>query len=600
MERAAIRHVADREFCFATEKDRFVVRLYAKAGDLADAVLCFQDKYIRVERKDTRTKLPMKKAACDGVLDYFEAELSIHMLCMRYYFALTGKDGEILYYGNYHFFTERPSDIHAMFDCPQEVREEEIFHVPDWAAGKVVYQIFVDRFASDRNVPDELWYKENLHYEDILHGTLKGIEEKLPYLEALGAQVLYLTPVFKAGTSHKYDTIDYLEIDPGFGTKEDLCSLVEKAHQAGMYVILDGVFNHTSTRFFAFQDLLANQEASRYRDWYYPEQFPVSSMGKPVYKAFGYYGEMPKLNCANPEVREYIFKVVSYWMETCKIDGWRLDVADEIGHDFWRAFRKKVREINPDALIVGEIWHYAPEALRGDEWDSVMNYHFYQAALSFFAKGTIGAKEFADELGFMRGRLHPKIYPVLWNLIGSHDTPRFLHEAGGRKEALFLAAAVQMLTPGMPMIYYGDEVGMTGGRDPECRRGMLWKEEKQDRELLAWYRRLIALRRQYPALAVGNLNWLCAEDEQGLLIWTRELEGEKMVTVLLCNAQLSGTQVSDGQTAAGQSPMVQEPAISECIISLPEYAGRWDAMREEYFDGNLKACDVRVLVQLTD
>lgn len=568
MEKSAVRHNADREFCFAEKKDTFVVRIYTKAGDCEQVSLCIQDKYLPIERMDTRKEIVMERVACDGLLDYYEARVNIHMLCMRYYFALTGRDGETLYYANYRFYKERPADIYQMFDCPQQVREEELFFVPKWAEGRVVYQIFVDRFASDKQVPEELWYKEKMEHGDRLHGNLKGITAKLPYLEELGVEVLYLTPIFKAGSSHKYDTIDYMEIDPDFGTKEDLGELVKKAHEKGMYVILDGVFNHTSTEFFAFRDLLENQENSPYRDWYYPESFPVCNKEMPNYKAFAYYGRMPKLNCANKEVREYIFKVVSYWIKEYGVDGFRLDVADEIGHDFWRTFRKKIREINSEALIVGEVWHFSPEFLRGDEWDSVMNYRFYQAVKSFFAKKEITAGEFAGELSMLRGRLHTALQPLLWNLIGSHDTPRFLHEAGENKRALYLAAAMQLFYPGMPMIYYGDEAGMTGGNDPDCRRGMLWEKEKRDEKLFLWYQRLIALRKAHPALARGSQKWVRTEDETGLLVFSLSLDGEEL-TVLLHNG--------------------------EGEISLPEYAGRYDVLKEQKFDGKTGAYGVSVL-----
>lgn len=571
MDRAGIWHNADREFCFAQDRDEFVIRIYTKAQDMDKVMLCFQDKYIPLTERDTRQETEMKKVACDGVRDYYEARISIHMLCMRYYFALTDATGETLYYGNYYFYDERPVDIYSMFDCPQDSREEELFEIPKWAAGKVVYQIFVDRFAGDDYIPEALWYKQTLTYRDRLQGNLRGITQKLSYLEELGAEVLYLTPIFKAGASHKYDTIDYMEIDPDFGSSEDLCRLVEAAHEKGMYVMLDGVFNHTSTKFFAFQDLLSRQEASAYRDWYYPESFPVMEKGLPNYKTFGYYGGMPKLNCRNTGVQEYILKVAVHWMTKCGIDGWRLDVGDEIGHDFWRTFRKRVREVNPQALIVGEIWHYAADFLQGNEWDSVMNYRFYQAALGFAAKGSLKASAFAGELDMLRGRLHTKVYPVLWNLIGSHDTPRFLHEAGERKEALYLACAIQLLSPGMPMIYYGDEAGMTGGKDPDCRRGMLWQEEKRDAALFEWYRRLTALRKKYPAVALGERTWLRVEDESKFLIYRMELPERESVTVLL----------NGGEKA----------------VLVSGYAGNKDLLTEERFDGKLLPFGVKVFCE---
>lgn len=532
MEKAAVVHNPDNYFFYSTGRDTFTVKLMAKAGDVSLAALHYRDKYIPLDKLDTRGKVPMRRVAGDGLHDYYEAELKVNMLCIRYFFELTDSRGEVTYYGNYSFYDRIPECIEEMFDCPQLSREEEKYEAPEWAKGKVVYQIFVDRFATDKDVPAEEWYRQDLGHKDSLRGSLKGITQKIPYLKELGAEVLYLTPIFQAETTHKYDTVDYMRVDPGFGTEEDLRELTETAHGAGMYVILDAVLNHTSRHFFAFQDLQQNQETSRYRDWYYVDEFPARGEIMPSYRSFSYFGGMPKLNCRNPEVRDYIFSVIRHWTGECHVDGWRLDVADEIGRDFWREFRRELRKVNPRALIVGEIWYFNGSYLEGDQWDSVMNYHFTEAVRGFVLERTLTAKGFAERLDFVRGHLKREAAPLLWNLIDSHDTDRFLTQAGGDRKLLKLAAALQLLLPGMPMIYYGDEAGMTGKKQgSECRRGMLWEEERQDAGLLEYYKRLITIRKKYPAVGRGEVHWILREGADRLLCWETELSGEIGVAV---------------------------------------------------------------------
>lgn len=559
MEKAAMIHNPDNYFFYSTGRDTFTVKLMAKAGDVSSAVLHYRDKYIPLDKMDTKGEVSMRRVACDGVHDYFEAEFTINMLCIRYYFELKDPEGITAYYGNYSFYIREPEVIDEMFDCPQLSREEERYDAPEWAGGKVVYQIFVDRFASDREVPAEEWYRQGLNHKDSLHGSLRGITRRLPYLKELGAEVLYLTPIFKANTTHKYDTVDYLQIDPDFGTEEDLRKLTGKAHEAGMYVVLDAVFNHTSRDFFAFRDLLEHQENSRYRDWYYVDEFPARGEILPTYRSFSYFGGMPKLNCRNPEVRQYVCDVAAYWTRNCQVDGWRLDVADEIGRDFWREFRRKLREINPRILIIGEIWHFNGSYLAGDQWDGVMNYHFTDAVKGLLLERRLTPRSFAERLDFVRGRLKRETVPYLWNLIDSHDTARFLFQAGNKKELLKLAAALQLLLPGMPMIYYGDEVGMIGEKGSDCRLGMFWEKERQDRELFDFYRRLLALRKRYTVIGTGEAEWIWDLPEENLLCWRFCEDGGEQVMVLL-NA-------------------------GECRAEVRQYAGRRELLSESGFDG---------------
>lgn len=539
MEYAAIRHVADKNYCYALEKGRFLFRIQVKKGDIRRVTMHYRDKNIPVNFQDTRSKIDMRLIASDFCHDYFETEIKFDVLNLRYYFEIEDMDGKVVYYTNYIFSDVKTENIDQMFNCPQELRESDIFEVPDWAENKVVYQIFPSRFATSKQVDEELWYKAPIHYDDNLQGDLRGIIEHLEHLKELGIDVLYMTPIFKADTCHKYDTIDYYTIDPSFGKKEDLKELVEKAHAMGMKVLLDAVFNHTGTKFFAFADLLEKQEESKYKDWYYVEEFPLKwGWGsKPTFKTFAYFGGMPKLNLNNPEVQEYCLNVAKYWIQECDIDGWRLDVGDEVPHAFWKRFRKEIKAVKKDALIVGEVWYYADDFLRGDEWDTVMNYQFYGAVMDLVAHEGITVSQYVERIGFLKGNLHKKAYPLMFNLIDSHDTPRFLHSAGNQIAKQKLAAAFQLLSPGMPMIYYGDEFAMQGAQDPDNRRGMYWDETYQNKEMYEWYRKLIWIRKEYACICNGETCHFYTDDENGILVIERTNKQEQLTLIFNCSKE---------------------------------------------------------------
>jgi glycosidase len=530
MNHAAIAHTPDSRFCYALAPGRFLFRIQTGRDDLNSVRIHFRDKYLPLRILDTRRVTQMKRVAQDASHDYYEVELNFSLVCLRYYFELTDKLGNTVYYANCRFLSSPPEDIERMFDCPQTMREEQMFHMPDWAANKVIYQIFPSRFASSQDVPEELWYKVPADARTDLHGDLRGVISRLPYIRDLGVDVIYMTPIFHSRSSHKYDTIDYYAIDPGFGSEQDLIELVDKAHAMGMKVVLDAVFNHTSVEFFAFRDVREKGEESRYRHWYYLNGKPNWNGGfiKPNYKCFGYFGGMPRVNLQNPETADYFTNVALYWMRKTHIDGWRLDVADEIAQTFWQKFRTAIKREFPGALIVGEVWHYAGDFLQGDTWDSVMNYPFNNAVVDFVANQDLKASEFLDELGFLRGNYHNAVHPVLWNLIGSHDTPRFLHRCGEDKRRMRLAAALQLLLPGMPMIYYGDEAGMTGGPDPDCRRGMAWDSRYRDEAMTDWYRRLIRVRKENPCILEGELSQQ-ADDASGIITMVRNVPGKTLV-----------------------------------------------------------------------
>ncbi len=578
MEFSAIFHDTTKKYAYALEKGLFVIRLKTKKNDIKRVTLLYQDKYIPIDFYDTRERKDMYKIASDNYCDYYEVQVEMDMVCLRYQFELEDYEGKLCYYANHEFYIEPRTHIDYMYDCPQTLREEEMVVTPDWAKNKVVYQIFPSRFATSKSVSREEWYQAPIDHKADLKGDLRGIIDHLDHLKELGVDIIYMTPIFESPSSHKYNTADYYKIDSSFGTEEDIKELVEKAHALGMRVIMDAVFNHTGTDFFAFQDVQKNKEKSVYVDWYYINGFPLKMKfgSKPNFKTFSYFGGMPKLNLQNNEVAEYCINVGRYWMEKCHIDGWRLDVGDEVSHKFWRRFRTAMKETNPEALIIGEVWHHAEDFLDGEEWDTVMNYPFCFAMENLVAKESITVSQFLGQMGYLEGNLHNKMYPLLWNLIDSHDFSRFMYRCEENVDRFKLGVGLQLLWPGMPFIYYGDEYGMTGGADPDCRRGMVWDEAYQNRDIYAWYRKLIQIRKENLVLTEGRMVDVFTDDAQGVFAIVKEWNHQKMV--LLAHAK------------AGE--------VTESEVNwLSNFIGMENILADTIFSGKLSTFELAVLIK---
>jgi cyclomaltodextrinase len=406
--------------------------------------------------------------------------------------------------------------------------------VPSWVKDAVFYQIFPERFANGDTTNDpegtQPWGGVPTA-SNYFGGDLRGIIQHLDYLSRLGVNALYLNPIFASNTNHKYATADYMKIDPHFGNDQIFSQLIDSCHARGIRVILDAVFNHTGVDFFAFKDLRKNGNKSRYRNWYNVHSFPVGPVNKPNYDCWWGYGSLPKLMTKNPEVREYLFSVTRHWMEK-GIDGWRLDVPNEIPHEFWIAWRKLVKSINPEAYIVGEIWDDASAWLQGDQFDGVMNYRFRDACLKLFALHAITVSRFDAQLARQRRDYPDGVNYALLNLLGSHDTERFLTACGNDTASWKLAVLFQMTYPGAPMIYYGDEVGMTGEKDPGCRGTMVWNPALQSVEMLNFVRRMISLRKAYLPLRHGLFRTILADDQRNVVAYARDTDGKSVMVVM--------------------------------------------------------------------
>ncbi|OWV01875.1 glycoside hydrolase family 13 protein [Fibrobacter sp. UWR2] len=382
-------------------------------------------------------------------------------------------------------------------------------NAPAWVKDAIFYQIFPDRFcrseryhAAGKFVP---WGTKPTR-ENMFGGNLAGIESKLTYIKGLGVNAIYLCPIFKSNSNHRYHTVDYFEIDPVLGTLADFDRLVEKAHRLGLRVILDGVFNHCSRGFFQFNSLMELGPDSPYVDWFHVKGWPLNAYsGKPNYECWWNYPALPKFNTDCTEVREYLFKVAEYWTKR-GIDGWRLDVPNEIDDDsFWQEFRRRVKRINRDAYIVGEIWDNPERWLQGDQFDGVMNYPFRKAVMQYlFDENPISTGEFCEKV---RSAFPANRFGVQMNLLGSHDTTRIASQPRTSPERIRLALALLFFMPGAPCIYYGDEIGMEGGKDPDCRRTFPWDQLKARKALpiYKFIRELTRMRRENPVLRDGKV-----------------------------------------------------------------------------------------------
>ncbi len=470
-------------------------------------------------------------------------------------------------------------------------------HTPEWVKHAVFYQIFPDRFARSprtehpRGIAFKPWGSppEEQGYQG---GDLHGIVDRLDYLQNLGITALYLNPIFASASNHRYHTYDYFQVDPLLGGDDALRELLDAAHARNMRVMLDGVFNHASRGFWAFHHILENGADSPYLHWFHINGFPLRPYqygdNHPTnYEGWADLPALPKFNTDNPGVRDYLLSVGQHWIEF-GIDGWRLDVPQEIDDDdFWREFRRVVKGANPEAYIVGEIWEPAQRWLQGDQFDAVMNYIFSRSALGFFGAETLNTAvkpggyafvtftvdRFAAEIEHMHALYDWEINHVQLNLLDSHDTPRALWQMGGDESALRLSVLFQMTMPGAPCVYYGDEIGMTGGPEPGCRGAFPWDNRAGwNTDLLDFYRRAIAMRHQYPALRAGSFRAIFAAD--GVYAFERKLENQHMVVALNANRHPATVSLPLGATADTEFSTVwgkgvyhlRNNALSEVVI----------------------------------
>ncbi|MFD1175598.1 alpha-glycosidase [Paenibacillus puldeungensis] len=543
----AIYHRPKLNWTYAYDYKTLHIRLRSKKNDLTEVYAFTGDKYMWDESKEL---VPMHLMISDEMFDYWECAIQPPLRRTRYGFLLKSGDEQI-WMTESEFTKERPEGPERLFEFPF-INPIDVFTPPEWVKDAIFYQIFPERFANgDRSNDPEgvLPWGGKPERDNFFGGDLQGVIDHLDHLSELGITGIYFTPLFEATTNHKYDTADYMKIDPHFGDVATIKKLVNACHERGIRVLFDAVFNHSGKTFAPFVDVMEKGEKSRYKDWFHIREYPLQVKDHvPTYDTFAFEPLMPKLNTENPEVKQYLLEVAEYWIKEVGIDGWRLDVANEVDHHFWRDFRKTVKAANPDAYILGEIWHESSAWLQGDQFDAVMNYPFTEAVLDFVVRGKLDAEGFANAIGKQLSRYPQQASEVAFNLLDSHDTPRLLTLCEGNKDKMKLAALFQFTYSGTPCIYYGDEIGLDGEQDPDCRKCMEWEPERQDQNLFKFYQKLIAIRKELAPLRTGALKFLSAESGGSKLAYERILNGER-VLVLLNNYDAGQTfEISvDGQ-----------------------------------------------------
>ncbi len=543
MNKAAVYHRPESEFAYLYTKDVMHVRVRTGRDDVAKVELVYGDPYDwkNTDKPDAQYwenhVLEMHKMLSTATNDYFEVEVSVPTRRMDYLFTIEGLDGEkvvLTDQGAMPFDETLLSQKYAAFRLPY-FHEIDRFKAPEWVKKTVWYQIFPERFANGdvSNNPEgtKVWNAaEHPDRQDFYGGDLQGVLDHLDHLTDLGVNGIYFTPVFKAHSNHKYDTEDYLEIDPDFGDKALFKKVVDAAHERGIKIMLDAVFNHIGDTSAQWQDVLEKQQKSKFADWFHVNKWPAAYTPNPdfeyagdaTYDTFAFTPHMPKLNTANPEVQAYLLKIADYWIREFDIDAWRLDVADEVDHAFWKKFRATCDAAKDDFYILGEVWHSAQPWLVGDEFTAVMNYAYTDAIKDGFIHKKISLQQMVSNINTQLTLYRKQTNQMMFNVLDSHDTPRILSVAGGNKNLMKLVETFTYLQPGVPCIYYGDEFAMTGENDPDCRKCMTWEADEQDADMFAFFKKLVAFRHEYAELlSDADLVWKIVDDANGIVKFER-------------------------------------------------------------------------------
>ena len=553
----AIFHLPDSNYAYAYDKETLHIRLRTAKDEVDQVTLRSGDPYhwqsgggggnLNAEGASgwVCEETLMRKEASTDLFDFWMAEIKPPFRRTRYGFLIASGNQKV-FYGEGGIFdldtkltTDDVSNQLAHYFCFPFLNAADVFDAPEWVKETVWYQIFPERFANgDTSLNPEgtlAWGSCDPTFNRFFGGDIQGIINRLDYLKDLGINGIYLCPIFKSPSTHKYDTEDYFEIDPQFGDKETFKRFVQLAHEKGIKVMLDMVVNHCGYQFGPWQDVRLNGEQSIYKDWFHIWNFPIVKLEEaawPNYDTFSFGKRMPKMKTENPEVRDYFLNVARYWTEEFDIDGWRLDVANEVDHAFWREFRKAVRAIKDDVYILGEVWHDGNAWLRGDQFDAVMNYPLTGAINDFIAKNKTTASEFKEMISKVQTMYAHHVSEVNFNLLNSHDTRRLLTACKGDTQKAVLAYTFLMTLAGSPCIYYGDEIGMDGEDDPLCRKCMVWEKDKQDLEMLASFKKIINLRKNHSAMRGTHLEWLHISNEENHVLFKKYDANEELYVAL--------------------------------------------------------------------
>lgn len=529
----AIHHEPRGAYAYPVERDRLALQLRCAKDDLTGVTVLYGDRYSASE-----IATPMTRYASDLYFDYWRLVIRVPARKFRYQFALQHHD-EVRWYNELGFSSVPRRNLAIGCFMYPIIAEPDRYQIPDWVDDAVAYQIFPDRFArAEREADDHNvlpWGAAPTDDLGFFGGNLSGLRDRLPYLKELGINLIYLNPVFAAETVHRYDVIDYKQVAPLLGGNATFRALTTACHERGIRVILDMVLNHCGHRFAPFRDAVDKGRRSAYWDWFFIHQHPVDKTNLSAsYECFGMDSRLPKLRLSAPGLRDYLFDVARFWIEDMGVDGFRLDAANEVEHAFWRDFRRHVRSLRADFLLIGEVWDRGLSFLQGDQFDGITDYHFATAVFQLLGEAQLSVTELDALLTQNRVNLPEPAIRASLTTLDSHDTKRFQWSVGGDAAKLRLAATLQLTAPGIPCIYYGTELGL-GKHHGEMfsRRCMDWNEDHWDRRTLEHYRRLLSLRSEHQALRTGQFRTLWLDPVHELYAYAREGRFNRVVVV--CN-----------------------------------------------------------------
>lgn len=560
MEFNGVYHRANDNYCYALDENRLIINIMT-GYDVKEVNIYQGDPFKSGilgggESWDgDKVNIAFKKRLKNQI--WWTTTVEPEYKRLKYYFELI-TDTEKWYYFEDGFLSEEQMHLEGRsrqcFVMPW-MNSSDIAVTPAWVNDTVWYQIYPERFCNgDESLNPENtlpWREEGkVKNSEFFGGDIPGIIKKLDYLQELGITGIYLTPINESPSSHKYDTTDYLKIDPHFGTEKDFKELVEKAHEKGIRIMVDCVFNHSGRNFAPWQDVVEKGPESEYYDWFIINEWPFNHKGgaakKKQYYTFAFFDDMPKLNTNNEVVRRYFIDVCRKWVKDYGIDGLRFDVANEVSHTFLKELHSEMKAINPDIYLLGEIWHNAMGWLRGDEFDAVMNYPLGQSIKDFWIDKSLTGEDFEYTVNRCYTGYMQQTNDVLFNLLDSHDTKRLRSEVHSLDE-FYQQLAVLFAMPGSPCIYYGTEIAMEGGHDPDCRRCMPWKKieagEFDDR--INVIKQLIALRKNEKLLQSRNFHFPAEYENPRVIHFTKVGWVDNFIDVLI-NCSEEAIPVSDG------------------------------------------------------
>ena len=575
MNLSVIRHRSTGSDCYALDNDTVVLNIWTDYD--AERVTVFSEDpfWQAVERT------PDWEGKPTGMTKLYELERQVVWTArlkpkykrLQYYFAVEAQGERYLVFENKICPENERNRISTEYFKFPWLNPSDVIKPPKWVKDVVWYQIFPDRFCRGSDFSGDKKFREwgdfsNPGFNDLYGGNLRGITERLPYLKRMGIGGIYLTPIFLSNTNHKYNTFDYKKIDPDFGTDEDFKELIETAHGLGIRVMIDAVFNHCGTEFFACKDVREKGKASKYYDWFFinSDGFDIrnQSTADGRFYSFAFWAGMPKLNTNNPEVQSYLTDLCLRLTREYHIDGIRFDVGDEISHSFIRRVNSAVKAVDPDIFMLGEIWFDSIGWLNGYEYDSVMNYPFTGSVGDFWRDRKMTSRDFMHRLNFCRALYPTQINEVLFSFLDTHDTPR-VRETCESDDELIQKLTVLLTMAGSPCIYYGTEIAMRGMDTPFNRSCMPWEEIESGKydSLIEILTDLIHTREKLPQLREDEMVYIFDDDNPRLVCYkkrnvtVRINAGKDIAEPVVCGKTVFSHRFSGGKLLPG-GVMIEE------------------------------------------